>query len=116
GSRWVRVLPQPQLSATYTITFASGDWTATAATGNSPILSQFNNLVAVWSAQSLLPSCAWWDDEKTNMDHRRELALSLKNDEIRLSEEFDRYCRNLVVDQMGIRDSSLDGDYLGGWY
>src|SRR5262249_46285438 len=28
GSRWVRVLPQPQLSATYTITFASEDWTA----------------------------------------------------------------------------------------
>ncbi len=117
GSRWVRVLPQPQLQAQYLITFASGDWAATAGIEQSPVLSQFHSLVETWAAESMLPSCQWWDDEAANMNHRRELLVALKNDEARLSEEFDRYCRNLIQDHMTIRNSSLDSDYgtMGGW-
>jgi hypothetical protein len=116
GSRWVRVLPRPQLAATYTITFASGDWASTAWLDSSPVLSQFHPLVEIWASQSILPSCAWWAEEGDNITHRKELALALKNDEMRLTEEFDRYCRALVIDQMGIRDSSMDNDSLAGWY
>lgn len=110
GTRWVRVLPQPQLSATYLITFANGNWADDAALEDSPVLSQFHSLVETWASQSILPSCEWWDDIKANMGHRQEIALALKNDELRWQDEFDRYVRNTVEDHIGYRSSSLDGD------
>jgi hypothetical protein len=110
GSRWVRVLPQPQLSAQYLVTFASGDWAATANIADSPVLSQFQSLVQTRAALSILPSCQWdGSNQRYNMDHRRELAVALKNDEERIQDQFDRYCRNIVDDKMGIRASSFDG-------
>lgn len=115
GSRYVRVLPQPQLSALYLITFASGDWASTAVIGSSPVLSQFHSLVEIWAAQSILPSCQWWGDEAANIKHRQEIFVALKNDEARISDEFDRYCRNLVDDHMGIRQSSFDGASNWSW-
>lgn len=117
GSSWVRVLPQPQLAAQYKITFASGDWAATAGLEQSPVLTQFHSLIETWAAQSILPSCEWWEDQKLNQDHRKELFVALKSDELRLADEFDRYCRNLVEDFMTIRKSSFDGPVGdGGWY
>lgn len=113
GSRYVRVLPQPQLNAQYLITFASGDWASTAAMESSPVLTQFHSLVEIWAAQSMLGACRWWDDEQMNIKHRQELFIGLKNDEARIADEFDRYCRNLVDDHMGIRKSSFDG--AGSW-
>ncbi len=117
GSRWVRVLPRPQLQATYLITFASGDWASNIGIETSPVLSQFHPLVETWAAQSILPSCEWRDDDKYNERHQEKLFFALKNDESQLSDDFDIYRRNLVVDQMGIRDSSMDGDVglFGGW-
>lgn len=117
GTRWVRVLPQPQNSqGTYLITFAGGNWTESAAIEDSPILSQFHSLIEIRSAQSVLPSCQWSADQKYNMDHRRELALALKNDEGPIAEEFDRYCRSLVDDHMTVRNSSMDTDGAWGWW
>ena len=113
GSRWVRVLPQPQLSAQYLITFASGDWMSSSALEDSPVLSQFHMLPEIWAAESVLPSCQWMADQKYNMDHRREIAAALKNDEQRVDDEFSRYCRSLVDDHMGTRLSSFDDD--GAW-
>jgi hypothetical protein len=117
GTRWVRVLPQPQLTASYLITFASGDWVSNASLDTSPVLSQFHSLVEIWAAQSILPSCQWSPDQRYNMDHRKELAAALINDERRMGVEFDAYCRNLVDDHMGTRASSLDDDltYAEGW-
>jgi hypothetical protein len=117
GSRWVRVLPQPQLQAQYLITFASGDWASTAAMESSAVLSQFHSLVEIWAAQSMLPSCQWWPEEDKNMAHRKEILFALKNDEARIGDEFDRYVRNLIQDHMSIRNSSMDGDVvgMGGW-
>ncbi len=115
GSRWVRILPQPQLAATYIITFASGDWAANVSLENSPVLSQFHSLIETQSALSVLPSCEWRDDDKYNAAHQDRLAMALKNDEFGLAEEWDLFVRSLVVDQMGLRDSSMDGDSLMGW-
>jgi hypothetical protein len=118
GSRWVRVLPQPTLTASYLISVASGDWASTASIDSSPVLSQFHSLVEIWASESVLPSCQWSDDQNYNMGHRKELALALKNDESRIADEFDRYVRNLIQDHMGQRVSSLDNDdvSIGGWY
>jgi hypothetical protein len=117
GSRWVRVLPRPQLTASYLITFAGGNWTENAGIEDSPVLSQFHPLVEYWATESVLPSCQWTNDQRYNMDHRKELAMALKNDEARIADEFQRYCRSLVDDRMSQRMSSLDGtiDY-GGWW
>lgn len=109
GSRYVRVLPQPQLQAQYLITFASGDWASSAQMVSSPVLTQFHSLVEIWAAQSILPSCQWKTDENYNAKHRQEIFVALKNDEQRIGDEFDRYVRNLVDDHMMIRKSSFDG-------
>lgn len=113
GSRWLRILPTPMLTASYAISFASGDWAGNAALEDSPVLSQFHALVETWAAQSILPSCQWLADQKYNMEHRRELAAALESDKQRVAEEFDRYCRNTVDDHMTIRSSSFDD--AGGW-
>lgn len=117
GTRWVRVLPQPQLTASYLITFASGNWAENAAIEDSPVLSQFHSLVETWATESILPSCQWTNDQKYNMAHRREIAEALANDQVKLEDSFDRFIRNLVDDRMGIRASSFDGDVydMGGW-
>lgn len=116
GTPWVRVLPMPMLSASYLITFESGDYTSTVGMEQSPILTQFHALIEAWAALSFLPSCEWYDDPKENREHRRELAASLKNDENRIADEFDRHVRSLVIDQMGTRVSSFDNDgNYGGW-
>jgi len=120
GTRWVRVLPQPQLTASYLVTFASGNWVSDAAINDSPVLSQFHPLVEYWATESILPSCQWGEDQDYNMAHRKELALALKNDEQRITDEFDRYCRSIVDDRMTTRASSFDGiddtAIWGGWY
>lgn len=118
GSRWVRVLPTPMLSAQYIVTFMGGDYASTANIADSPVLSQFHSLVEVRAAMSLLPSCQWdHSDQKYNMAHRREIAEALKNDEARIDDQFSRYCRNLVDDKIGVRLSSFDDDggAVGGW-
>ena len=112
GSRWVRVLPQPQLSASYLISFASGDWVSSAGIEDSPVLSQFHELPEVWAAMSVLPSCQWESDQKYNMAHRRELAEALERDRLRVNDGFERYVRNTVEDHIGIRESSMDGSWL----
>lgn len=119
GTRWVRVLPQPQLTATYLVTFANGDWASSAGMEDSPVLSQFHSLIELWAAQSVLPSCQWTSDQDYNMAHRRELITALKNDQMRIEPEFDQYVRNAVDDHMGLRDCPLDDDYgtaSGGWW
>jgi len=115
GTNWVRVLPQPQLSASYLITFQGSDWTSNASLEDSPILSQFHSLIELWAAQSILPSCQWKDDDNYNMAHRKEIALALKNDEARITDDFRQYIRSTTMDHMSIRASSMDESY-GGWW
>lgn len=117
GTRWVRVLPQPQLTGSYLITFANGDWASNAALEDSPVLTQFHSLIELWAAQSILPSCQWAADQNYNMAHRKEIAAALLNDQSRIEPEFTQYVRNTVDDHMGYRDCALD-DYAlpGGWY
>lgn len=112
---WVRVLPMPNLSAQYQISFAQGDWANEAAITDSPLLNQFHELIEVWSAQSILPSCGWVADEKENRERRKEYAAALKNDQARVEPEFSMYVKNIVEPHLSNRASSLDDDYLGGW-
>lgn len=113
GSRYVRVLPQPNLQALYLISFASGDFMSAAALETSPVLSQFHSLVETWAAMSILPSCQWENDKAYNAAHRKELAASLQNDVSRIADDFQRYSRNLIQDHITTRNSSFD--HFEGW-
>lgn len=115
GSRYVRILPQPQLTAQYLITFASGDWASQAQMESSAVLTQFHSLVEIWAAQSILPSCQWWTDENKNIAHRKEILFALQNDEARLTDAWQRYKGNLVDDHMTHRVSSFDGMNRWSW-
>jgi hypothetical protein len=118
GSAWVRVLPQPQLSAQYLITFQSGAYASTIGLEQSPVLGQFHSLIETWAAQSVLPSCEWYDDFKENREKRRELAVSLKNDEARIADGFQRYIRSTITEHMTRRNDAFtdsDTSIWGRW-
>lgn len=107
---WVRVLPTPALSATYTITYAIGSWVDDAGLDASPVLNQFHPLIEIQSALSLLPHAEWTDDKADNRERRKELRDSLLYDEAAVKDGFQRYIRGLtddhLVDRVGAR---------GGW-
>lgn len=111
GSLWVNVLPQPQLSAQYKILMANGTWAQDAAITSAPVLNQFSELIEVWAAQSVLPTCQWTQDAKEDRERRKEYAMALKNDQMRVEREYELYIRNLVEQQIGARVSSLEGDW-----
>ncbi len=106
---YVRVLPIPQLAATYTILYTIGNWIDSAALTTSPVLTEHHDLVAVITAKSLLPSCKWWDDEEENRKKRRELFTSLEDTREGLQEDFDRYIGSMRVGKMRMRHA------FGSW-
>ena len=116
GELWVRVLPMPNLSGTYQITFSSGAWADDAAITDSPILTQFHELIEVWAAQSVLPHCEWSGDAKENRERRKEYAQALKNDQARVEPEFEHYVSNLISEHLTSRQSSLDGYDSQNWW
>lgn len=108
---WVRVKPIPQLSATYTITYSIGNWVNDAALADSPLLSQFHQLFEVWACQSALPHSSWWADERENRERRKELAVSLKNDEMRFLPDWEMHIHSIHLDHMDTRVGAFDGDW-----
>lgn len=100
---YVRVLPIPQLAATYTILYSIGNWIDSAALTTSPVLTEHHDLVAVTTAMSILASCKWWDDEAENRRKRRELWDSLSFTKGELQEDFDRYIGSMRVGKMRMR-------------
>jgi hypothetical protein len=113
-SIWVRVLPMPQLSAQYQITFELGNWIDSAGLEQSTVLSQFHNLPEIWACQSVLPQCRWSDDVKADRDQRKDLAASLAADESRVRDTFETYIRSMTMDHLSTRNSSFD-DSAWGW-
>lgn len=94
---YVRVLPIPQLAATYQILYQIGAYGDSQGIGTIPILPQHHNLVELRAALSLLPIAEWSDDPAANKEKRGELALSLKNDSDRLEREFQTYIKTVTV-------------------
>lgn len=114
---WVRVLPVPALSATYTITYSVGAWADDAGLDSSPVLNQFHPLIEVQSALSLLPHAEWVDDAKENRERRKELKESLLYDESALRDGFQRYVRTLTDDHLSDRvGASGTSCGMGGWW
>lgn len=108
GELWVRVLPMPNLSGSYQVTFSVGEWADSAAITDSPILNQFHELIEVWAAFSILPSCEWSDDPKENRERRKEYGIALKDAQGRVQPEFENYIMSLVEEHLTSRSSSLE--------
>lgn len=100
NNTYVRVKPTPQRTAEYRILYSIGNWTDFAALNSSPLLSEHHHLIEVRAALNVLPLCAWWDDENMNRERRKELAMSLKNEEAMYAVDWSRYIGNMRVDHI----------------
>lgn len=87
---WFRLPPFAYTLTRIDVVFSTGDWIANLSTGDEAVLSQHHQLVEVRSSMNLLPAAEWWDDDTKNENRRKELALSLSNQE-------QRYARQFVV-------------------
>lgn len=115
---WCRVLPMPQLPATYTILFSVGNWADSAGLDESPVLAQFHPLIEVQAATSLLAQSEWNDSEPDNRIRRKEFAQGFQYDESALQDDWQRYVRNITSDHLSTRDADFGegGVSWGGWY
>jgi hypothetical protein len=110
GSVYVKIQPKPQLSTTYEILFSTGAWAGDASLDESPLLVEHHALPEVRACISLLPLTKWEDDAKENRERRKEFAMSLKNDEEILLEDYQNYVRNINGSRMS-RMATLSFDY-----
>jgi hypothetical protein len=116
-SLWVRVLPTPQLSATYIVLGSQGTWADTAALDSSPLLAQFHPLIRAKAVTALLARSQWFADDtpenrKANQDRRKEIASSIAEMKADFEDDFDRFIRSTNDPGITTRASSFDG---GAW-
>jgi hypothetical protein len=100
---WVRVKPIPQLSASYKVLYAIGDWSASAALGSELLLPEHHDLAQTRAAISLLPHADWFADDTLNSKRRSELAKSLEKDELEYVGLFEEYIRSISQPRMSLR-------------
>jgi len=100
---WIRIKPIPQFTAQYRIMYSIGNWIDTAALNSSPLLSEHHHLFVVRTALHVLPLCSWWDDENLNRERRRELMMTLKDEEAIYAVDWSRYIGNLRHDHISTR-------------
>lgn len=95
---YVKILPIPQTSAQYRISYAirnlGGVDTALTV---EPLLSNFHDLLIQETALDSLPACVWDDDEKANQQMRENLARSLAQRISQLRPQFMCYVSSLTT-------------------
>lgn len=94
---YCRVLPIPQLPATYQILYQIGQYGEDQGLDTVPVLPQHHALIEVRTALSCLPMAQWGDKPDEDDKRREQLALSLANDNSRLEREFQAYITTVAV-------------------
>lgn len=94
---YVRIIPIPQLAATYQILYQIGVYGDTQGLGEVPVLPQHHSLIELRSAIAALPLSEWSGDEAYNIEKRKELALSMGADAARLERQFSEYIKTITV-------------------
>jgi hypothetical protein len=117
SSLWVRVLPTPQLSATYIVLGSQGTWADDASIDSSPLLAQFHPLIEMDAVELLLAHCAWFDEgteegRKANSNRRKEIQMSQASMRQRYEDDFDRFIRSTNDPGITTRNSSMN---MGVW-
>lgn len=88
GQLWARVRPTPSDAASYRVSYSIGNWAASAALGNSPLLSQFHHLFVAELARDALPAAEWSGDAKSDEAKRASLERSLSRRIAEYDKEF----------------------------
>ena len=117
-SVWVRVLPTPQLAATYIVCYSQGTWAQDASIDSSPLLEQFHALVRTKAVTALLARSAWFTEDtpegrKANQDRRKEIASSIAEVKTDFEDDFDRFIRSTNDPGITTRVSTMD---QGAWW
>lgn len=102
---YARIMPIPQVGATYQILYQVGVYGETESLDDIPVLPQHHALVEIRAAIDALPHAEWGDDENMNREKRKELALTLAATEGRLAKEFNNYIKTATISRrIGFRD------------
>lgn len=94
---YARIVPTPQLSATYVVLYQIGVYGETAALADVPVLPEHHSLIELWTTLSVLPIAEWYDAPADNSKRREEFALAINNDCRRLESDFNQYIRTVSV-------------------
>lgn len=109
GDVSVKVFPPPQLAAQYVVYYTIGDFISTAGFDSIPLLSEYHALCEIRAAQALLAQASWSDDKKEDRESRKELGLSLKNEEAMFVPNFENAIRNQQGSKMAcVNTLSID--------
>jgi hypothetical protein len=117
-SLWVRVLPTPQLAATYIVLGSQGTWADDASIDSSPLLAQFHPLIEMDAVELLLAHAAWFTEDtkegrEANTNRRKELGMSQASMKSKYEDDFDRFIRSTNDPGITTRASSF-GDCFWG--
>lgn len=86
------------------ISYATGNWTENADPAQIAVLTQYHSLPEIRAAQAMIEACEWrneaYDDKR-----KRNLALSLKDQEMRVYDQFRIAKRSPHADQPSTRAS-----------
>ena len=96
---YIQLWPMPMLEAQYKVRYLqNADGVAQASLSSSPLPSEDDDLVELRAAVSLLPLAEWYepsskDGRTSNAEKRRDLAVTLANDERVARELFEATMR-----------------------
>jgi hypothetical protein len=93
GDVVIRVLPTPQLSASYVVQYSTGYFLDTASLDTTVLLEQHHALPETQAALSLLSRARWSDDAKADRERRKDLAQSLQFDMTVFDRDFEDFIR-----------------------
>lgn len=91
----VKIQPQPQTGATYTIAYLPGCLGDDDPLESGIQLPEHAELVRLRAAMALLPGCAWFEDEAMNQERRKELSMSFQYQLQRKEAIFSKYIKSI---------------------
>lgn len=97
---YASVWPIPQFACSYRVLYSVVGNAPEMSLDDSPLLTQFHNLLTTRTALDALAGSAWWADESENRIRRKELAASLSARLPDMEAQFNRYMRSLTQSRM----------------
>lgn len=103
---FARLRPIPQEAARYRVMYTTGNWYDAAALGSNPVLSEHHHLIELRAARSLLPDCAWYDDDRRDAEKRKERLIIFNQDEQLYAPVFESYVSSMTQGRIIFRRGS----------
>lgn len=107
---WARLPVNYPSGTTLTITCSTGDWINTVNLEKNAVLPGHHHLPEIRAARNLLPGATWTESAEADQMMRRNLAMSLSEQESRAADVFVIAKRSLTSDEISFR-TSCDDDW-----